>query len=506
MGTTFNIGKKDLAPALKASESRVYDHHIGDASNMTVLFYSSLDRRGWLLDGASALVHLARAWLTSKKAEHETSGAIGQLHYIKDNGGRLAAMKVLRENQKVIIFEDTTEVHETSIPAETSSEHDNPSTDSGYMSGTGSASTEIKRSTKRTTSQWTYKALIIDLWRNLEAMKAKLVQLKQHGPEVGVRWPSTSPELTGWDVSDFLTGHTPLEPRSIELRREGKAWNKFTKEIFSVPLMAESFGDLILPDPGSQVCQSADMLPAKRDLLAVPVSVLLLTASRFLRWHENLAHEYARVTDHTFLVAAKHSKDHCHCSKHANCEAISGLTKNATKGTRTGPSVFERCPDAVLMIGMPNTGRIWEPITKDSGSSKQPVLPVSDHHAASSSSSVGNTTSDAQSASQESQVALNEGGSESHHAASSSRSVADIIPDDRSASQDKQEDFGEGESGSSTLAVFSAVDRAAASSSSSVAGIIPDAPPTSQDNRDGLREGECDSLSGDSVYESCEDL
>jgi hypothetical protein len=417
VGTTFNIGKKDFAPALKTSEPGVYENHIGAASKITVLFYSSHDRRSWLLDGASALVHLARAWLTSRATEHGTSRAISQLKYIADNGGRSSALKILRENQEVKIFEETTEVQETSSTAESMSEHDNPSTDSGYMSGAGSTSPETRRSIKRTTSQWTYKSLVIDLWHNLEAMKAKLVQLEQHGPELSVRFPSTSPILTGWDVRDFLDGTTPLEPRFVKLKSEGKHWNKFTKEIFSVPLMAKSFHDLILPGNGSQVCQSASTLPAGRDLLAVPLSILLLTASRFLDYQENVADEYAQITDHTCLVDTEHPVGHCRCSQDSRCKAISKLENKAKYGIRTKPSIFERCPDAVVIIGKPSARRFWDCKTQESSSSTQAVLPVLNHAAASSSSLL----------------------------AESSSSVANITSEDRPASQDKGEDLGGGD-------------------------------------------------------------
>jgi len=426
VATTFNIGKKDFAPALKASEPGVYENYIGAASNITVLFYSSHDRRSWLLDGASALVHLAKAWLTLRATDHGTSRAISQLNHIKDNGGRSSALQILRNNQEVKIFEETTEVQETSSTAESMSEHNNPSTDSGYMSGAGSTSPETKRSVKRTTSQWTYKALVIDLWRNLDAMRAKLVQLGEHGPEVNVRLPSTSPILTGWDVRDFLNGTTPLKPRFVKLESEGRSWNRLTKEIFSVPLMAKSFHELILPGTGSQVCQNASMLPAGRDLLAVPLSVLLLTASRFLDYQENVPDEYAQVTDYTFLVAVKHPRGHCSCSKDFNCKAISALENKARKSTRTRRSIFQRCPDAVVMIGTPDSDRIWERKSQESSSSTQAVLPEP--------------------------------------------------------------------------------EGAAASSSCPVADITPDARSTSQDNRENLREGDSDSLSGDSVYESCEDV
>jgi hypothetical protein len=97
---------------------------------------------------------------------------------------------------------------------------------------------------------------------------------------------------------------------------------------------------------------------------------------------------------------------------------------------------------------MPDTRRIWEPFSQDSGSSTQAVLPVSNHHAAESSRSVGKISSYSQSTLHGSQVDLKNYESESHHAASAPSSIADTTSDARSVFQDHREDFSEGESDS----------------------------------------------------------
>jgi hypothetical protein len=126
-----------------------------------------------------------------------------------------------------------------------------------------------------------------------------------------------------------------------------------------------------------------------------------------------------------------------------------------------GAKYLSEMPEAVVIIGMPDTRRIWEPFSQDSGSSKQAVLPVPDHHTASSSSSVGKITSYSQSTLHGSQVNFKKYESESHYAASAPSSIADTTSDARS--------------------VF-------------------------QDNRENLSEVESDSLSDGSFYDCCEDL
>jgi len=367
VGASFAIGNKDLAPALKSSEARAYELQISDASNMAVLFYSSHDRRAWLLDGASALVHLARTWLQSGAARLKNPELMHQLQYIHGSGGQSAAIDTLMANRELAIFADTETKLEESLSSSSTADSDTATSDSGYATASGSRSvlpSLVKKESKRVTSRWTYKALVYDLWRSLEAMKAKLDQLKRHGPEVRLRMPTMRPHLIGWDAVDLLSNRFPLEPRYVRLKAESKSWVDYAAEISAVPLMAESFGELIRPSEGVQVCKSMATLPTGRDVLATPVSVLLLSARRFLRWEESIRHSSVRISDHTFLNGVDTASWRCTCKQGHQCRAVSELGSKPKKSdTRMlgAPSqtVFERYPRGAVIIGEASQ-RSWQ--------------------------------------------------------------------------------------------------------------------------------------------------
>jgi hypothetical protein len=368
VGTTFNVGHKDVAPALKSSEAQVYELQIDAASKMTVLFYSTEDRRAWLLDGASALVHLARVWLASTSAVRLSMEKIEGLQYIRGHGGGSSAVAVLMANKDFKIFEDSEVKHEATTP-DSPSDAGNSAADSGYLSGISrtSSNTTSEGSTKRTTTWWTYKALIVELWRNLEAMKDKLDKLKMQGPEVSFRMPSTGEILTGWDTVDFLSPRRPLQARFVGLKSESRRWIKFTKEISAIPLMAQGFGDLIAPSTELHVCKSMQFLPKERDLLAVPLSVLLLTAKRYLRWENENSRECVRISDSTFMYGFHPVAKDCRCASGILCKAVSDLGSRAkrepdTQLSRYEQTLFDSYPHAAVVLGSPANflGRILQ--------------------------------------------------------------------------------------------------------------------------------------------------
>lgn len=358
VGATLNIGHKDISPPLKVVGSEDFRLQIDSASNVTVLFYSSLDRRSWLLDGASALVYLARAWISSKSTTRNLLVCQDDLPCVQDLiSGTISAAAVLEANEHFKIFEVSETKHEAVRSTSSASE---PASDSGYTSRLSKVSSTTKEETKTTTttSPWTYKDLVVSLWRNLEAMKDKLDQLKVHGPEIKLRKPTISPVLVGWDTADFLSSRRPVHPRYVELGSESKCWTKLAKEITAIPLMAESFGDMILPSLGSPVCQNMRILPKDRDLLAAPLSVLRLTAQRFLRWQGENSLECVRVTDSTFMYGLDPLARDCRCSSGVPCKSISELGRRARRApqdtaSRLGHTLFETHPRAAVVLGSP---------------------------------------------------------------------------------------------------------------------------------------------------------
>lgn len=60
LDATFVRGKRDTPlPKLK---HHPYDWEVIAATDMIILFYDAESRIGWLLDGATGLLHLSRAW------------------------------------------------------------------------------------------------------------------------------------------------------------------------------------------------------------------------------------------------------------------------------------------------------------------------------------------------------------------------------------------------------------------------------------------------------------
>lgn len=79
--------------------------------------------------------------------------------------------------------------------------------------------------------------------------------------------------LEGWDFVDIAERRPdPVYPRLKELPQMGKCWVDFTRGINASTLFARGFGELIEPTPGSEVCSALARLPTGQNFLAVCAS------------------------------------------------------------------------------------------------------------------------------------------------------------------------------------------------------------------------------------------
>ena len=182
LSTGFRLSRKDIPLTFSQDHGLAYEIEIEQASDTNVLLYSTQDRRAWLLDGASALLHLARCWMSSKNARFMFSNVISELQCVNPRGGREAALQTLKQNKtrNIRIFDSSTtqseSVYQTSI------------SDSGY----GTTSTESKPSRKNeqktTSTSWTYGDLVRQQWHILEAMNDRLIEVKERPPTVSPKF------------------------------------------------------------------------------------------------------------------------------------------------------------------------------------------------------------------------------------------------------------------------------------------------------------------------------
>ncbi|KAG0645258.1 hypothetical protein D0Z07_8889 [Hyphodiscus hymeniophilus] len=108
-GTSFTKGNQDVPVHLSHSRTPYFVkvHHAG---NINVVLYDVQDRRGWMVDGASALLHLTRTQLTSSPYSDSEVLKIEEFDHANPRDGSSAAKKTLLspKNRGLLLSEDWT--------------------------------------------------------------------------------------------------------------------------------------------------------------------------------------------------------------------------------------------------------------------------------------------------------------------------------------------------------------------------------------------------------------
>lgn len=104
IGTTMARGSKNKPEALKIP---MFSAQIEQAREMFVILYDT-SLRGWLVDEASALVHIVRTRLVKEPYKDSLSFQISEFNHPKDDSGPDAAKEALldRENQRLFVLEE----------------------------------------------------------------------------------------------------------------------------------------------------------------------------------------------------------------------------------------------------------------------------------------------------------------------------------------------------------------------------------------------------------------
>jgi hypothetical protein len=106
-GPSFARGNKDST--LVRSSQGPYEYKIYAASRMKVIFYDTVDRRAWLVDGASALLHMTRAQLSRKPCCDSELLDMGRFPHSDPDLGHQAsyqALKAISKSKDLYIFEN----------------------------------------------------------------------------------------------------------------------------------------------------------------------------------------------------------------------------------------------------------------------------------------------------------------------------------------------------------------------------------------------------------------
>ncbi|KAH8697125.1 hypothetical protein BGW36DRAFT_296399 [Talaromyces proteolyticus] len=227
-GTPFSEGRKDIR--LRRNSYIVRMKWI---SQNFVILWDVGEKRGWLVNGASALLHLVRASL----AQDLLDSKFGALCLFSDKE-----------------FQEASQLYQTDAALEVL---------------LNQANLRVKIYPEKD-SFIHFKDYVEDFGDLLE--KILDYQFKAVGTNHKACGNVPRSLLEGWDFNDLATGRDPIYPREAFLNQEGLSWDDFTRSIHAITLFGRSFGEII--QPAKACCSAWAKLPRGRSYLAASVTDL----------------------------------------------------------------------------------------------------------------------------------------------------------------------------------------------------------------------------------------
>jgi hypothetical protein len=352
-GASFTRGNKDTPIYLHRGGP--YQQEIHSAYNMKVVLYDTTDRRGWLIDGSSALLHITRTQLGSSPYSESDLFDIDKFKHANPTGGALAAKKVLLDsgNRALVIFEEV----ETSVESK-----------AGIGEG---AAAEIKTKTTR----WTYQDLVRQTYHILEQI---------HDYETKIMTSQSSclrftdrEKLTGFAFMDIVDVQNDLRPRMATLKPSGRGWVDLTRSIRAITLLGKGFGEIIKPSINSNpLCKTWKQVPTGKDYLVASTSTLKEICKRYGNQDSHLM----ELANGIYWHKPDKLFESCEC-KSMSCDRVQVLSP-ASLGPKRHPQPFD-CDNGAVIFGRSRRFPLHWPSRGDpveGGSSNEEHDDTSDFH------------------------------------------------------------------------------------------------------------------------------
>lgn len=317
MGVTFVPGKKDIPDALH--DMRPAEERIIAALDWNVLFYDTMSRQAWLLDGPSALLHICRAWLDSEPARsllQETAvNPVSVFQHAKPDGGTSEAVKLLldRGNRNIELYRTKS-----------------VSTIESSMN----FSTNQRMVEEKTSASWhTWGDLVEARVLALEHLHDhKMVEHSRRTPDV--RLPLQDQRMEGYDFQEIMKLKRKPQRWEARFKSSSGGWLDFAESCNAVPIFGKAFGDLLRPTTGStnrtRTCLQLTSLPQGKDYLAVSMEVLHRLTKHFLTDHLH----YVKLGHSTYWLDPGAAFTSCACDQKTCHIPIATLASREPASTR----------------------------------------------------------------------------------------------------------------------------------------------------------------------------
>ncbi|GAB7326961.1 hypothetical protein MBLNU13_g10914t3 [Cladosporium sp. NU13] len=260
IAATITPGRHDRG-IRTSNKEMFYVEVVEKMSKMHVLLYDHGDGRGWLVDGASAVLHLLRFHVTHYQPICDGERfKLEQFQYAESAAGVKSARDVLlsREMRKVVLVEEPLPDSEKQV-TET-------------IDGITTVKTVVERLMKRKTVE----DRVRDLYEILELMYDSW---KRRKTAPGIALESLNMRLEGWKFQDVVELENDMNPVVAKLDGSADDWLRMVRHVNTVVLIGNGFGDMM--KPMGDFCTNWESVPQKDFCLAVPVSRLKRIAQKY---------------------------------------------------------------------------------------------------------------------------------------------------------------------------------------------------------------------------------
>ncbi|KAH6648607.1 hypothetical protein BKA67DRAFT_661569 [Truncatella angustata] len=224
-------------------------------SSKYFLFWDEEQKRGWLANGASTLLHLLRASLVHSKRKFRSAFLIGPHDLLDAENPTLpgSAIEVLinPKNRELKLY-----VEKSNVFDEETIEGSTPSVVS-----------------KRHTTYYRMEDRVDHIYNCLEKLIEHQIDVERRSGLQFNLLPRR--QLEGWDFKDLVADGDPFLPRVATLKTIGKGWVDFKRSINAVTLFGCNFGELIQPKQAALNCLHWNSLPCEKYYLAACTADLI---------------------------------------------------------------------------------------------------------------------------------------------------------------------------------------------------------------------------------------
>ncbi|KAF5644346.1 hypothetical protein F25303_5944 [Fusarium sp. NRRL 25303] len=284
VGFMLDVNKKEKPFWLQREKD--YPSLLNWVKLQPVVFYDVEERRAWLVDGASALLHLVRISLHIDINDPESAyDWVYDPSKLRDHwpgvGSRQAALQTLKswENRELNVYIVDKHVGPNGVPV-----------------------------TKYSTFEERVKSI-------LHSIEVLVDRQAQAASQDGIKISQTLDprrDVVGFDIVDVIDPSVPIYPRIQHVNSWGHGWIDLIPTIGITTLFGRGFGDLIRADEPDLICPSWRSVPVGKDYLAASISTMqMLHEKRLLRMEPGLIG--GELTKKITWVAAKEASLDCKC-------------------------------------------------------------------------------------------------------------------------------------------------------------------------------------------------